>query len=52
MIHVIEILALLGLGFGAGRVHHASQLKTKIVALEATAVADVKAAYAKIKSLL
>lgn len=52
MIHVISILALIAVGFGAGRVHHASQLKTKILALEATAVGDAKAAYAKIKSLL
>lgn len=52
MLHIIELLALVGLGFGAGRVHHASQLKTKILALEAVAVGDAKAAYTKVKSLL
>ena len=49
---VIAILVSLALGFGLGRVHKASQLKSKLVALEATAVGDVKAAYTKIKSLL
>ena len=52
MIHVVSIAALLALGFGLGRVHHISQLKTKLVELEATAVGDVKSAYAKVRSIL
>jgi hypothetical protein len=52
MTHVIEIVALLATGFGLGRVHHASQLFSKVTAFEATAVGDAKAAYAKIKSIL
>jgi hypothetical protein len=52
MFITLGVAALLALGFGAGRVHHASQLKTKLTALEATAVGDAKAAYTKIKSLL
>lgn len=52
MFNLILGVALLAIGFGLGRVHHASQLFTKVSLLEKTAVGDVKAAYAKIKSLL
>lgn len=50
--HAIGIVIIFSLGFGAGRVHHASQLKTKILALEALVVGEAKAAYAKVRSLL
>ncbi len=52
LVHLLGVAGLLAFGFGLGRTHHAGQLKTKLVALEATAVGDVKAAYAKIRSIL
>ena len=52
MIHIVSTLAVLAIGFGIGRIHHISQLKTKLLAFEATAVGDVRAAYQKIRSIL
>jgi hypothetical protein len=49
---IIAIAISLAVGFGAGRVHHISSLKAKIVKLEETLSADEKAVVAKIKSII
>jgi hypothetical protein len=55
---IVEIAALVvaaGLGFGVGRIKSAAKLaaiKAELEKVEASAVADVKALAAKIKSLL
>jgi hypothetical protein len=57
LIHGLVILALLALGFGAGRVHHPANLKVanikiEIANFEATLAGDAKAVIAKIKAIL
>lgn len=52
MLTLSAVAVLLALGFGAGRVHHISSLKSKIVKLEQTLTADEKAVVAKVKSLV
>ena len=49
---LIAIVISLAVGFAAGRVHHISSLKAKIVKLEYILTADEKAILAKIKSRL
>lgn len=45
----IAIVAALAVGFGAGRVHHISGLKAKLLKLEEVLSAEEKAVLAKIK---
>lgn len=57
LIHGLVILALLALGFGAGRVHHPANLKLSnikavIAEYEVLISGDAKLALAKIKSVL
>ena len=48
MYHVISIAVVFALGFVAGRVHHLSGLKAKVLKLEAEGALDL----AKVKALL
>jgi len=57
VLHVAAVLALLALGFGAGRVKHPANLKlaavkAEIVKIEAEAKAEYAAVVARIKALL
>jgi hypothetical protein len=59
MTHLIGIAVVFALGFGAGRVHHLSGLKTKVLSLEtklklegSVVSADAKKVLAEVKTLL
>ena len=49
---LIAIVIAAAAGFAAGRVHHVSSLKAKIVKLAAEAKAEEQAVIARVKSLV
>lgn len=49
---LIAIIASFAVGFGAGRVHHISSLKAKIVKLAEEAKVEEQAVIARIKALV